>query len=415
MRFINGFLQSFIKFTLWVVVLFGVLLFLAFSALSWLFIMPMTYFETEGVIGFFTTGTDEWNTQRDKELSEQYHALPLRDLGSDEPQFLTPSQYDQAYAFRLSWALLAAVDRVLGDPTNNDKRRNPQPEKHYEALRPYFTWRDAFVIVKRKVIKQNGKVEWEIEKHKVKLLEQVDAYNAIHRLTYRKIVTTTEWVITEKYELDQVETEFLPKEQDRLTKLLESYHLPEKDQELIVNLSLAYVSDEWQETQYLLSQLNLNDLPDHPSFPDLPIGGGDNKWAGTFPLAGELGVDFRITSPFGYRRDPFNGLTSFHDGVDLAAPRGTPVYAPFEGMVIYAREMRGFGYTVMLQHGSYVSLYGHLNTIRVKKGETVRPGDWIGDVGSTGRSTGPHLHWSIYKNSFGKSNAIDPLRFISSK
>lgn len=408
MRFFKGLFAPLFKFVLVTGVLFGILFFLAFSGLSWLFIMPMTYLETDGVIGFFTTGTDEWNTKKDKELSDKYQALMVKDLGSKESQKYTPSQYEQAYGFRLPWTLLAAVDRVLGDPSNNDKKnRNPQPEKHYEALKPVFTWKKATVVVKRKVVRADGSISWVTEHYSVSLLDRVQAYNANYLLSYRKEITKDESTIVEKYVLDNVEMEILPEGENRLNILLDSYRLPKKDQELVIELALAYSGDEWEETQYLLSQIGDSTTIDFP-FPSQDV-----TWTGILPLSGVEGKDYWITSMFGFRRDPFTGETSYHDGVDLAAPTGTPVFAPLDGTVVYAKNMRGFGKTIMIEHGGYITLYGHLSMIQVKQGERVTKGDLIGNVGSTGRSTGPHLHWSVYKNAFGKKNAIDPLQFIN--
>ncbi|CAI8944552.1 peptidoglycan LD-endopeptidase LytH [Brevibacillus sp. IT-7CA2] len=419
MRYFKGLFGSFLKFLLVIGSIFGLLFFLGFSGIAWLFIMPMTYLDTEGVIGFFTTGTDEWNTKKDKELGDKYQELMLKDLGSKEQQMYTPSQYDQGYGFRLPWTLLAAVDRVLGDPTNNDKtNRNPQPEKHYAALKPEFTWKQATVIVKKKEVTEDGKTRWVTYTYPVSLLDRVDAYNATHQMVYRKVVTNDESIIVEKYELESVETEFLPEDENRLLTLLKSYKLPKKDQQLVIDLALNYSGDKWEETQYLLSQIGdkaPSTKPGVPENPNIPPPIVDGGWTGILPLAGKEGKDYWMSSSFGYRRDPYTGVTSYHDGLDLAAPPGTPVYAPLDGVVVHAKNMNGFGKTIMIQHGGYITLYGHLSAIQVKKGEQVTKGKLIGNVGSTGRSTGPHLHWSVYKNAFGKKNAIDPLQFIKTK
>jgi murein DD-endopeptidase MepM/ murein hydrolase activator NlpD len=106
-----------------------------------------------------------------------------------------------------------------------------------------------------------------------------------------------------------------------------------------------------------------------------------------------------ITSPYGYRRSPFTGARTFHSGLDIGAPSGTPIRAAMSGRVIAAGYENSFGnYVVIAHHSGYRTLYGHMSVIRVKSGAVVGMGERIGDVGSTGLSTGPHLHFTVYKN-----------------
>lgn len=107
----------------------------------------------------------------------------------------------------------------------------------------------------------------------------------------------------------------------------------------------------------------------------------------------------RLTSPFGYRSDPFTGARSFHSGIDLAAPTGTAVKATLDGKIAETGFNRIFGNYIIITHDrGYQSLYGHLSVIYVKRGQYVTQGSVVGAVGNTGYSTGPHLHLSIYKN-----------------
>ncbi|MEL3907170.1 MAG: M23 family metallopeptidase [Treponema sp.] len=117
----------------------------------------------------------------------------------------------------------------------------------------------------------------------------------------------------------------------------------------------------------------------------------------------------RLTSPFGYRKDPFTGAKSFHSGIDLAAPTGTPVKATLDGRVVETGFNRIFGNYVIISHDrGYQSLYGHLHSVSAKRGQYVGQGAVIGTVGNTGYSTGPHLHLSIYKN----GNMINPFSVL---
>lgn len=107
-------------------------------------------------------------------------------------------------------------------------------------------------------------------------------------------------------------------------------------------------------------------------------------------------VQGRISGSFGERIDPFSGEGAFHRGVDISAEIGTRVVAPADGVVQYADLMNGYGRTVTLDHGNGITtLYGHLSGFAVSPGEQIHRGDTLGYVGSSGRSTGPHLHYEV--------------------
>lgn len=106
----------------------------------------------------------------------------------------------------------------------------------------------------------------------------------------------------------------------------------------------------------------------------------------------------RKSSDFGWRKDPIHGRSSFHGGIDLAAPVGTQVSAASPGEVIFAGNRGGYGKAVLVRHQyGYVTLYGHLSKIFIKKGQKVDAGELIASVGKTGRVTGPHLHFELLK------------------
>lgn len=117
-------------------------------------------------------------------------------------------------------------------------------------------------------------------------------------------------------------------------------------------------------------------------------------------------VSYRLSSHFGWRADPFTGVRSYHSGVDMACPMGTPIYAAMGGRVVTAGWSNVFGNYVIIDHrNGYQSLYGHMSKRIALKGQVVNQGDKIGLVGSTGYSTGPHLHFTVYK----KGRLTDPL------
>lgn len=112
-----------------------------------------------------------------------------------------------------------------------------------------------------------------------------------------------------------------------------------------------------------------------------------------------LPVEGLVTHGFAWRKDPFTGKRAFHTGLDISARRGAPVRAPADGVVTSAGWLHGYGKEIEINHGYGVSTrYGHLNRIDVKPGDVVKRGDTIGEVGSTGRSTGPHLHYEVLEN-----------------
>ena len=108
-------------------------------------------------------------------------------------------------------------------------------------------------------------------------------------------------------------------------------------------------------------------------------------------------VEGESTDSFGVRGNPFGGGgAEFHPGQDIAAPRGTPVLAPADGRVVQAGWQNGYGQTVVIDHGNGLTTrYGHLSKIEVYQGQEVKRGGELGQVGSTGRSTGPHLHYEV--------------------
>ncbi len=118
----------------------------------------------------------------------------------------------------------------------------------------------------------------------------------------------------------------------------------------------------------------------------------------------------RIASGFGYRIHPIYKTSMMHEGLDFTAPIGTEIYATGNGVVARMEAMgRGYGNNILIDHGyGYRTLYAHLSKFKVRPGQRIKRGDVIGYVGSTGSSTGPHLHYEVWKN----TNKIDPINFF---
>lgn len=137
-------------------------------------------------------------------------------------------------------------------------------------------------------------------------------------------------------------------------------------------------------------------------------GGGSANASGSFlwPVASYV----YVSSRFGLRIHPITGQKKTHTGIDIASNQGTAVYASDGGTVTLAGWNGGYGNCIMIDHGNgYVTLYGHLSSISVSEGQNVTQGSTIGAVGSTGNSTGPHLHFEVLKN----GTRIDPEQFFS--
>ncbi|MBI1338621.1 peptidoglycan DD-metalloendopeptidase family protein [bacterium] len=129
----------------------------------------------------------------------------------------------------------------------------------------------------------------------------------------------------------------------------------------------------------------------------------------TVPLGAPVNVPFRETSGFGKRIDPFNRRLAWHNGLDLAAFNGAPIVAKAPGVVSFAGQKSGYGKVVQIDHGhGFKTVYAHLSSISVREGDPIAVGQKVGAMGSTGRSTGPHLHYEVYF----RGKAYDPIKFV---
>lgn len=139
---------------------------------------------------------------------------------------------------------------------------------------------------------------------------------------------------------------------------------------------------------------------------------------GTNEIGKRLGLNGRVTSPMGKRNDPITGKPSTHSGIDFAGREGDPVQAYSDGTVVLAKNDGGHGNRVILDHGEYRTSYSHLSAIDVKQGDTVKAGQVVGKIGSTGYSTGPHLHFEMGPEITDQGKVIgyakrDPNQFIA--
>jgi len=123
-------------------------------------------------------------------------------------------------------------------------------------------------------------------------------------------------------------------------------------------------------------------------------------------------VEGNVSSPFGKRENPFSGDKSFHSGVDISASPGTPIRATADGIVIHSGRTQFSGYLVVLEHGhGFKTIYAHNKKNMVKMGQTVKRGEVIAYVGSTGKSTGPHVHYEVWE----KGKNINPKKYLQGR
>jgi murein DD-endopeptidase MepM/ murein hydrolase activator NlpD len=116
-----------------------------------------------------------------------------------------------------------------------------------------------------------------------------------------------------------------------------------------------------------------------------------------------------VTAGYGYRRSPFTGQREVHEGLDVAAPYGTPVVAAADGIVTFVGPLAAYGHVVFINHGhGFATFYAHNSRYRVNEGQTVRRGDVLAHVGNSGRTTGPHLHYEVHVN----GSIVNPLKYI---
>ena len=148
-----------------------------------------------------------------------------------------------------------------------------------------------------------------------------------------------------------------------------------------------------QLAQGVKSALEFISRPRSPADNEASAGDAEN-------MQGAGGEDLlRITSNFGYRKNPVTGKYGFHSGLDIASPEGTPIKAAFDGVVEEAKSSEARGNYIFLKSGNVTTVYCHCSVLSVKRGDRVKAGDVIAKVGSTGQATGPHLHFEIVINS----------------
>ena len=198
-------------------------------------------------------------------------------------------------------------------------------------------------------------------------------------------------------EVKQAEVAELTQERDRQKRIAEA---AEAEAEALVK---KYQNDQ-AAAEKMLAELDAAEKKLGALIREETRGG---SYGGTSNGRYSMPVSGRVTSPYGYRMHPILHYRKFHNGVDIAAPAGTPIHACDDGKVIRAGWMGATGKTVIIDHGGgWATSYGHCSSIYVSTGQVVTSGQTIAGVGTTGLSTGNHVHWMVYRN----GTPVNPMR-----
>ncbi len=407
-----------------------------------LFVAPMGIIKDTGRIAIYSADINEGYLGFDRRLYETYTYLGnkwhgdlettedlLTRLGPDwgEDMAYIHSQFTQAKPYRLPWSVLAGVDRVAGDEVITRQRFfRPQPEKNFKALKTHLIWKEVAIWKIIEYIEYHsensyddegnitGTTTWEtIETREVEasinLLKTANTYEANFEFEYEQIEIergeqgTGSWRKSRLWVIKT--TSHSGPYYGPLINLMDGYGIDDPfDIETVLRLAMAYDED-------YSADVNLLGIIDHGFILNLT----QSYWQGeTGARAAPLPLQYmnNITSPFGMRIHPILRTTRIHTGVDFGAPRGTPIYAFANGLVIYSGSYGSYGRTIIIDHGEFKTLYAHMSGFSVRLGDEVAVGNEIGRVGSTGLSTGPHLHFEIQELNDGKSVQVNPLNYF---
>jgi len=227
-------------------------------------------------------------------------------------------------------------------------------------------------------------------------------------------------LVNQKLEVMDVVLEDIQDRDDQVYRtIFEAEPIPLETRNPWFNLKTRYDSIPLNETLKLLRNIDLKTqallikLNNERKSLDTLLLLAENKsdMLAAIPAIRPIKNMYNVTSGFGMRIHPILKTYRKHTGVDITAPRGTPVYATADGVISRQQAASGYGTNVLIDHGySYQTLYGHLSKKVVKAGQKVKRGELIGYVGNTGMSLGPHLHYEVWKNGI----PVNPVQFFTS-
>ena len=278
-----------------------------------------------------------------------------------------------------------------------------------KAEKSYDQQQTATVARLRFLQRQGGSHGWAVLLQSKNLNEFLDRRQQLRRLyladrqILAKLKTEADSIARQRRAVETQKNEIALLTQELLAQKLDSQKAAKQQQDLISRLRLDKGALEAAETQLAKDSDTIAAMIQQRlgSFSGVTLKPG--KGIFSYPCTGE------ITSGFGYRIHPILGYSRFHSGLDLGADYGTPVRAAAPGKVLFAGWYGGYGQAVILDHGNNVTtLYGHTSEIYVSEGQTVQRSTPIAAVGSTGLSTGPHLHFEVRVG----GTPIDPQEYL---
>lgn len=339
------------------------------------------------------------------------------------------AEQDQVKPHAVPWSLLAAVDRVVCDPIIHGRHgveekdnsswwqkllgntpmtgRDPNPDKHFNTLKSdikmqefqlyyYHTWTETDS-------EGNSESYSEEYKYNINLLTSAKAYNADYGYQWKEKViehssktSYTKIIVPEFIGVTKSGEPY-----GKLKALLDGYDLNSK-----MNLELVLQLAANMDESFAIDEITSNDFSDM-YLEDIVYDGPLGK--AHMPASG------RVTSDYGWRIHPVTKLKTFHTGIDIGADEGSPVMAYQSGVVVFAGVNGGYGKCIIIDHGTFRTLYSHLSSYDVQQGEQVTGGQEIGKVGQTGVATGPHLHFEIRIKEGNNIKPVDPAPYLKLK
>ncbi len=195
-------------------------------------------------------------------------------------------------------------------------------------------------------------------------------------------------------------------------KLVQLNHLNKKEFDFDKPIAIGGPNDEQSLLDRRLSEVAIALEKRSQQLDAIAAIFAENQYLKTVTPSGRPAASGWISSYFGRRKDPFSGKKSYHKGIDVAAKSNTDIIATASGVVTWAKKRSGYGQMIEISHGNgIVTRYGHCKKILVKEGDIVKQGQVIGKIGSTGRSTGPHVHYEVLVS--GKK--INPMPYVRKK
>lgn len=353
-----------------------------------------------------------------RKVIQGYHGNGFATPTSNESSYIV-AERDQATPFRVPWSMMASLDRVLGDPiiTGNHgqeskgKGRQPLPDERFKELEPTLQWKDFQLYYCHRweeTIKTDKgtitRIYTEEYKHNIKLLTTVNAYDAHYAYTWdtKDIKNGNDQDFTEIKVPELVNVDRSGPYYQRVKDILAQYELTKtSNTELVLRLAMNMDPEFNVDANLTSALMELNTGTEQPAYSG---GTGELSW----PLNGP------ITSPFGYRVHPITGEYRFHSGIDIGVPSDTPVHAADNGIVVFLGVNGGYGNCIMIDHGKYRTLYGHLGSFKVTPGQEAKKGDVIALSDNSGLSTGPHLHFEV-RTGVNKTEFLNPLNVLATQ